>query len=184
MLTFTQLKKNMDMDMEQVNSFCKKVAEEYANSSSQFSRSYFCKYYNLTQSCYYKVLKQAVEEDLINDAAVQRMINKSIGNQKMHAKDAGSSTMVKYANMKAKRHVVQARKYATEFAYNPDISKMDLAASHGVTLKHFDELLVIAVERNIVDDNVVDAMEMRSIMNAKPGKAKITEESGDGICFN
>lgn len=180
-LNFTQIKKRMDMDITEINKFCKKVAIEYANSSYLFTRSYFCKTYNITESCFYKVLRRAVEEDLVDDETVQRMMNKAIGKQQKYAKGAGSNTVMKYADMKAKRHIVQATNYAIEFANNPDISKKQIAEKHGVTVKKLDQLLAKAIFENHVDDSVVDAIEERSIRNAKQGQEELTRSFFEGL---
>ena len=65
---------------------------------------------------------------------------------------------------------------AIDFGDNPDISKADLAASYGIVRKVLELVLVRAIEENIADDKTVDAIERRSIKNAKPENVQMTKD--------
>lgn len=180
--SFTQLKKSMTY--KQFNNLCKKITEEYATSESRFARSYYTKQYEISDSCYYKIIEYAIVTNLVNDLIVSKAMNKALNNQKAHSMNAGCSTKVKYSKMYTKRCAYIANLYNTEkikqiaidYAYTPEVSKTDLATSYGITRKIFELLLIRAVEENIVEDNVVDAMEKRSKENTTNEKIKETEE--------
>lgn len=176
---WTQLKKSMTT--EQLNRFCKKLAEQYANSESYFAMDYFCKLHNITTSCYYKVKEYAVTQNLVDDDIVNKMMRKSAGNRDMHAKDAGVATVAKFARMSEERKKNKIIQTAIEFADNPDISKKDLAVMRGITVKEYDMMLVAAIEENLVNDLVVSAMEDRSIKNAASTNVERTVEFFDGL---
>jgi len=180
--SFTKLKKTMTYD--EFNKLCKKITEEYANTEAQFARSYYCETYNISVSCYYKVLEYAVVTNLVEDVVVTKMMNKAISNQNLHKNGAGGSSIAKYARMYKKRceHIAmtfpenEVKKFATEYGDNPDISKQDFASSYGVARKVLELLLVRAIEENIADDRTVDAIELRSIKNAKQQNVEMTKE--------
>ena len=181
---FTNLKKNMSL--EQLNKFCRNISEEYAKTPYCISRTYFCNTYNITQSCYEKVKEYAIVNFLVSDSIVELMRDKAVANQQFHSEHAGTSTWEKFDRLMEIRseNLIRdiARKYAVEFAYNPDISKSDLAASHGMKLAEYERCLVMAIEENIADDNTVDAMEERSINNAaNPQKAEQTKNFFVGL---
>ena len=165
---FTNLKKNMSI--EQLDRFCKTLSEEYARTPYCVSRTHFCNTYNITQSCYERVKEYAIVNCLVSDFIVEQMRDKAIANQQFHSEYAGTSTWEKFDRLIEERNENMIKnidkRYAMEFAYNPDISKEDLAASHGMTLSTYEKCLVMAIEENIADDNTVDAMEERSIKNA------------------
>ena len=172
MYKFTQLEKKMTS--EELEKFCKKITEEYANSAAQFARSYFCKKYEITISCFYKILEKSVINNLVEDITVQKMIKKAIENQNAHKNGAGASSIIKYAKMYTKRYkyiaetmkVNDIKELAEDFANNPNISKIQFALSYGVNSKVVDYCLKRAIIQNIVDDFTVKEIETRSIANA------------------
>lgn len=180
--SFEQLKKSMLYN--EFNNFCKKMTEEYANSEAQFARTYYTTKYNISISCYYKIIEYAIVTNLVNDAVVSKAMNKAVENQKLHNRNAGCRSIIKYSKMYSQRceHIAisytndEIRKIATNFADNPDISKEDLAASYGISRKVFELVLIRAIEDNIVEDATVTAMEKRSVENAAPEKAKRTQD--------
>lgn len=176
---WTQLKKTMTP--AQLNKFCKKLAEQYANSESYFARDYFCRLYNITESCYYKAKEYAITQNLVDDDTVNKMMKKSAGNRDMHAKDSGAATVAKFARMSEERKRNKIIQAATEFADNPDISKKDLAIARGLTLREYEMMLVAAIEENLVNDQTVYAMEDRSVKNALAANVEKTLSFFDGL---
>lgn len=169
--SFGELKKQMSLD--EFNDFCQKLTKEYANSEARFSRSYLCNYYDISKDCYYKVMEFAVVMDLVTEEEFNKMLNKSVANQNMHSEGAVSSSIAKYAKMYAARceYIAlsfiddEVRRIAKDFADNPDISKKDIAKINGIPTKALDIILAKAIEQNIVDDTVVDAIQKRSLNN-------------------
>ena len=181
---FTNLKKNMSI--EQLDKFCKNLSEEYARTPYCVSRSHFCNTYNITTSCYERVKEYAIVNCLVSDLTVEQMRDKAVANQQFHSQYAGTSTWEKFERLIEERNENMikniAKRYATEFAYNPDISKEDLAVSHGMTLNSYEKCLVMAIEENIADDKTVDAMEERSYKNAPtPQRAEQTKNFFVGL---
>lgn len=182
-MSFKQLEKSL-VTYDKFNKFCKKIAEEYANSEAQFARTYFTQHYNISVKCYYAVLEHAVVTNLVEDTVVIKMMNKSVSNQNLHKNGAGGSSIAKYARMYDQRCKFIANSFtdkeikrmAIDFGDNPDISKADLAASYGISRKVLELVLIRAIEENIADDKTVDAIERRSINNAKPEKKQITKD--------
>lgn len=162
------------MSYSEFNNFCKKLTEEYANSEAQFARSYFTEHYNISETCYYKVLEHAVVTNLVEDVVVIKMMNKAVENQDLHKRGAGGSSIAKYAKLYDQRCKFIANsftdkeieKMAIEFGDNPDISKADLAASYGIARKVLELVLIRAIEENIADNKTVNAIERRSTKNA------------------
>lgn len=167
---FTQLRKSMDEEC--FASFCKKIATEYAKSEAKFARTYFTNAYNITGSCYDKVMEYAVVENLVEEVIVIKMMNKAIINQRLHGSNDGTTTRAKYARMYAKRceniaktfEKEEIRSIATDFAKSPSMTKRDFAASCGIARKVLELLLERAITENIIEDAVVDAIETRSLM--------------------
>lgn len=176
---FTQLRKSMDQ--ERFASFCKKIATEYAKSEAKFARTYFTNAYNITGSCYDKVMEYAVVENLVEEVIVIKMMNKAIANQKLHGSNDGTTTRAKYARMYAKRceniaktfEKEEIKNIATDFAKSPSMTKRDFAASCGISRKVLELLLERAITENIVEDTVVDAIETRSLMRNSGEDTKV-----------
>lgn len=167
--SFTQLQKTMSYN--EFCKFCKKVTEEYAKSEAQFARTYFCEQYNISASCYYKVLEYAVVTNLVEDAIVTKMMNKAVTNQTLHKEGAGGSSLAKYSRMYEQRceYIAttfpedEVKKLAIDFADNTNISKEDFASSYGIARKVLELILERAIENNIVEDKVFEAIKKRSL---------------------
>lgn len=180
--SFKQLKNSFATE-EEFNKFCKKLTEEYSRSEAQFARTYFTQQYNISVSCYYKILEHAIIDNLVEDVVVERMENKAAKNQSAHNESAGGSTRVKYARLKAKRYQNIAESISNEeikdaardFADNPDISKQDIASSYGWNKRVLDIILLKAIVDNIADDRTVDSIERRSVNNAESEKVQMTK---------
>ena len=173
---FVNLKKQMS-EVE-LNKFCKKIAEEYANYPAEYARSYFSEKYNVTVSCFYTILKYTVTRSLVEDVVVQKMMKKSILNQNIHKNGAGASSVIKYAILYQKRDKYIAetmqeetvKKIAEDFGSNPNISKADFAASYGISKRAIDYTLQRAILEKIANDEEVKQIEKRSIINSKKEK--------------
>ena len=98
---FTQLKKAMSE--EELRKFCKKIAEEYADSKGEYARSYFVKEYDISGSCFYKILETSIIKNWVSDETMLKMEEKAVENQKVHAETAGLSTRKHYSEMRQKR---------------------------------------------------------------------------------
>ena len=73
--SFKQLKK--EKNAEELRKFCRKMTEEYANSEAQFARSYFSEHYNISEKCFYEVIKYAIETNLVEDVVVFKAMEKA-----------------------------------------------------------------------------------------------------------
>lgn len=185
--SFSQLKK--EKEFKEFCSFCKKVTEEYANSEAQFSESYFTEHHNISQSCFRKVIKYAIETNLVEDEIVFKAMEKSAKNSESHSKGSGGRSRANYEKMYTHKCQYIAmlvpkekiEKAVIAFADNPDISKKDIATAYGWNRKTFEILLVKAIEENLVDDRTVEAIETRSINNANIEKREYTKDYFTGL---
>ena len=61
---FTTVKKEKG---DAFDSYCKKIAEQYAKSTSEFSYRYFTKEENIKRDFYYRILDRAVIKNLVDE---------------------------------------------------------------------------------------------------------------------
>lgn len=170
--SFTELKKQMSY--QSFEEFCKKIAKEYANSEAHFARSYFCEHYNISQSCFYKVLEYAAVTNLISEREFERLKNKATANQGLHKRGAGLSSQIKYSEMYVRRceyivesySTVELKQIAESFASQPNISKKEFAEKYNTSTKVLGLLLQKAIVTNVVDDETFEAIKNRSINNS------------------
>ncbi len=178
---FTQLKKAMSE--EELRKFCKKIAEEYADSKGEYARSYFVKEYDISGSCFYKILETSIIKNWVSDETMLKMEEKAVENQKVHAETAGLSTRKHYSEMRQKRQEYIISFYtekeiedlATDFANSP-LNKKEFAKQKGITsIRGLDLLLKKAIVEAIVDDIVFNDIRQRSVDNAKGDKQRVKE---------
>ena len=172
--TFTFLKKNMTK--ENFESFCRKLTKEYADSNSFFSAKYFCKQYDIAKSCFEKIKEYAVVNNLVSDDTVKAIMKKSIENQKRHCKKAGETTVEKYGRLISERKKNLEKDVINELVENPSKSKNDIAKKYSIKPSDLDVILARKIIYNEVDDDIVDALEERSINNAKKGTEMLSKK--------
>lgn len=185
--SFSRLKK--EKNFKEFCSFCKKLTEEYANSETHFSGSYFTEHYVISRKCFSEVIKYAIETNLVEDEIFFKAMKKSSKNSEAHSKGSGGRSRANYEKMYTRRcqyiamlvPTDEIKKAVVDFADNPDISKVDIATAYGWNRKTFEILLVKAIEENLVDDRIVEAIEARSINNADIEKRQITKEYFAGL---
>ena len=176
--TYSYLKKHMSLT--EFENFCKRIASLYAKSENQFSSSYFVENDNITKSCFYKVLEEAVVRNLVSDEVVNMMEKKAIFNQNANAKSAGATTLNHYARLRKKREKFimsiftddKIKELAEYFAQNPEDSKKDIAIKYGITNRKLDEFLQYAFINNIADDETCKLIEVRSLAKNSDDRAK------------
>lgn len=166
--SFRELNK---MSVADLDRFCKRIAESYANSEAKFARSYYTEHENISASCFYKVLERAIVNNLVSEKTVDKMEKKSELNQSAHAKGAGMTTREKYATLRKKRNEYiiflyfdeDIKKLAIDFANNPQITKSEFAEKYDVSIKVLDTLLKKAITENLIDDETFAKIEKRSL---------------------
>lgn len=167
--SFSKLKNSMNL-ME-FESFCRRIASQYAKSNEQYSGSYFMKTENITRECFYKILDEAVIRNLVSEEMVDKMEIKSITNQKNHAVNAGESSKKHYAMLRKKRNEyiiclysdIEIRLLAEDFAEATGETKEDFAKRYKVSIPVLDILLKKAFTENIADDITCKKIEKRSL---------------------
>lgn len=175
--SFTQIKKSMSA--KEFKSFCIPIAEKYANSNEEFARSYFMKKYDISASCFYKILETTIIYNWVSDETVKKMETKALRNQKAHAAEAGLSTRKHYAEMRQKRQEYILSLYTEEeienlaenFAYSP-LSKKEFSEAEGISVGILDKLLKKAIVELIVDDIIFNAIRQRSLENTSENQKK------------
>ena len=185
--SFKQLQE--EKKIKEFCSFCKKVTEEYANSETHFSGSYFTEHYNISRKCFGEVIKYAIETNLVEDKIFFKAMEKSSKNSEAHSRGSGGRSRANYERMYTHRcqyiamlvPTEEIKKAVVDFADNPDISKIDIATAYGWNRKIFEIFLLKAIEENLVDDRTVEAIETRSINNADIEKREYTKEYFAGL---
>lgn len=177
--SFKELSRTMTVN--EINDFCKRIAESYANSEAKFARTYYTKHENISEACFYKVLERAVILNLVSEKIVDKMERKAELNQSLHAKGAGITSKEKYAMLRKKRNEYiiflysdeEIKKLATDFANNSQITKKEFAEKYDVSINIIDTLLKKAITENLIDDETFAKIEKRSL--AKDSSLRVRE---------
>lgn len=168
------------MTTAELDKFCKRIAESYANSEARFARSYYTEHENISVSCFYKVLERAIILNLVSEKTVNKMEKKAELNQSSHARGAGETSKVKYTELRKKRNEYIIFLYsdrdiaelATDFANHPEIQKAEFADKYGVSVNVIDTLLKKSITENIINDEIFTKIEQRSLAKDSSLKAK------------
>lgn len=167
--SFKDLEKTMTKT--QIDNFCKRISESYANSEAKFARTYYTEHENISTSCFYKLLERAVVLNLVSEKIVDKMEKKAELNQLSHAKGAGMTTREKYAMLRKDRNEFiifsysdeEIKKLGIDFANNPQTTKAEFAKKYDISIKVLDTLLNKAIVESIVDDETFAKIEERSL---------------------
>lgn len=177
--SFTKLKNSMRLI--EFESYCRKIAVQYANSDGQYSSSYFMKAENISKDCFYKILDEAVIRNLVADEIVDKMETKAVLNQKRHALNAGETSQQHYAQLRKKRNEyiiflysdIEIKVLAEDFAELVNETKADFAKRNGISTAVLDTLLKKAFTENLIDDETCRKIEKRSLAKDPSKRAKI-----------
>lgn len=176
--SFRDLSKTMSA--QEMDRFCKRIAESYAKSETRFACSYYTQHENISASCFYKVLERAVVMNLVSEKTVDKMEKKSELNQCSHATGAGMTTREKYAALRKKRNEFiifsfseeEIKQLAIDFANHPEISKKEFAQKYDVSNTVIDVVLKKSITEKIVDDEIFAKIEERSLKKDSSKRAK------------
>lgn len=162
----------------ELDQFAKKIAEEYAGSGCEYSRSYFTKVYNITSDCFYQLLYRAVVRDLVTDEIVMNMRMKASRNSNLKSsQNVGTGTIaseIKYIKLISKRKwFIFLRDFPKEkkieittyFAEHYEESKEECAKKFGVSKVAFDRIMEDTLINNEVDDEIFTKIRERSLKN-------------------
>lgn len=185
--SFTQIKKSISA--KEFKSFCIQITEKYANSNEEFARSYFMKEYDISASCFYKILETAIIYNWVSDETVKKMEAKALINQKAHKAEAGLSTRKHYAEMRQKRqeYIIslytekEIEKLAVNFAYTPLKSKKKFSEEEGISVGILDKLLKKAIVELIVDDIIFNDIWDRSLENTSENQKEKVNDFFKGL---
>lgn len=176
--SFTQLKNSMTL--KEFETFCRRIATQYAKFEEQYSASYFVKAENITKGCFYKILYEAIIRNLVSEELVNMMETKSICNQKKHALNAGETTRQHYARLRKERNEyiicsytdLEIKQIAEDFTKSLEEKKTDFAKRYGIGITVLDSLLKKAFVENIADDEICKKIEKRSLSKDSSKRAK------------
>ncbi len=153
----------------QMRAFVREVAEFYANTDNGISKPYITNYYQITDSCYYKILEYAVIWGVVDDVIVKRMEEKTSYNAQLHS---GTSyrTENKYSELrKLRREYAEfpfTKKEAKEITHlfvEEKISKEDLARKFCTTRSKIDKAIYVSIELNWVKDEIYNKIKESSL---------------------
>lgn len=130
---FSDLKKNKTT--HEFNKLCAEIAREYAETNIFHAETYFTEQYDITPSCYKKIMEFSVTHYLVDDLTVDRMEEKAKANQirSCHYSKGESSTN-KYKRLRRERReycVVLMRKFSTSI-----LTVHDFVEIHGIFDAH------------------------------------------------
>ena len=153
----------------QMRAYVREVAEFYANTDNGISKPYITNYYQITDSCYYKILEYAVIWGVVDDVIVKRMEEKTSYNAQLHS---GTSyrTENKYSELrKLRREYAEfpfTKKEAKEITHlfvEEKISKEDLARKFCTTRSKIDKAIYVSIELNWVKDKIYNKIKESSL---------------------
>ena len=154
---------------KQMRAFVREVAEFYANTDNEISKPYITNYYQITDSCYYKILEYAVIWGVVDDVIVKRMEEKTSYNAQLHS---GTSyrTENKYSELrKLRREYAEfpfTKKEAKEITHlfvEEKVSKEDLARKFCTTRSKIDKAIYVSIELNWVKDEIYNKIKESSL---------------------
>lgn len=172
--TYTQLQK--EKSFEELKEFEIAVLERYATSDYVVSQKDVARDNNITPSCFKRIKEDAIIHAYISREMFEAIRNKAINKSEMRIQQSGGKCVLYYERLIKQREEflvtaiskVKIKSIAEDVANNPSKPityfkrKYDLESDHLVRL-----ILKIAILEVIVNDEIVDLIEKRSIENSK-----------------
>lgn len=172
---------------KQMRAFVREVAEFYANTDNGISKPYITNYYQITDSCYYKILEYAVIWGVVDDVIVKRMEEKTCFNARLHS---GSCyrTESKYAELRNLRKEYkrfpftkkEAKEITIAFA-KKKLTKAELAEKFCTTKSKIDKAIYVSIASNWVKDETYNKIKESSLKADSSEKTAIFFKELDSL---
>ena len=157
MKNFSELEKTKTR--MQLREYVREVANFYANTNNGINKEYITNYYKITDSCYYKILECAVIWNVVNEATVNRMEEKTCYNAQLHS-GSFRQTEEKYEKLRERRKAYKEfpftkkeAKEITNLFIEEKISKEKLAEKYCTTKPKIDKAIYVAIAENWIKDD-------------------------------
>ena len=166
---YSFLQKTMnEMELED---FCRKIATEYAKLPQRKAVTYFTEKYDITKSCFYRILNIAVKTNLVSREIIRSMEAKAIANQRSHASYAGRTSVEHYEKLRKERdeYIIKGytdmdiKEIAEDFARSTNETKLEFANKYDIGIHILNILLKKAFVEGIADDETCMAIQNRSL---------------------
>lgn len=150
------MKKLKDISKKEI----REIAEYYA--SSEVSRSYFIKKYNISSSTFYKILDKAVIEHIVSEKIANMMMNRAITNTKEKLKnDIGVNRSYLHYNdlLEKRRSFIFSKKIRIELLKefsqkDSRESKSEFCNNHFFDIELLDKILIFSTINNEIPKKV------------------------------
>lgn len=168
--TFKQLQK--EKDLQELNTFARKVTEAYATSEREYSQRNVAQDNNLTQKALRDLMDYAIITDLVSIEIAEKVLKKSIENQQRKSQEAGGSSISHHKELMKKRVnfiayfylPVEIERIASDVANNPRYSIDHFKEKYNIESgKVMKLILQRAIVENISSDRDVEKIIKRSL---------------------
>ena len=145
------------------------IATLYAEKPAEYSYQYFCEEYGISEWTFYTILDKAVVENVVDSATVIKMAKKASGNSKTKAGEgAAVRSRRHYSDLIQEREVYELPKkeaveLATRYAKRTILRK-EFLKQNFITSKLLDRTLLKVIENNWVDDDTVDRIKKKAML--------------------
>ena len=149
----------------------RRIATDYANSSLEYSRSYFCNRENITEYVFYRILHTAIERQIVDDDTAKRIARKSEKNSSKSVGGEGARlrSVQAYERSFEKRNTYvmsdsEVKEIAEAYAASL-CNQAEFKKSMGLDNRLFNYAMKRAITEGIVDEQVVLAMRRKAEYN-------------------
>lgn len=164
--TFSELQKSKSR--KEFYKFIKEFAEFYATSGAD--NHYMIANYQVTESCYYKILEASIRWNIIDDETAKILEDKVKQNSSKHGGNI-FRTQKKYEKLREEREEYkkfpftkeEAIRIAVQLTEDEDITKKDLAEWYCVAVKDIDKALYLDCVNNWIEDILFFKLKEQSI---------------------
>ncbi len=159
-----------------------KIATRYSEIPDVQAEKFFCKEYNITKSCYHRILEYAVITGSVSNNTVDKMENKACLNARAHS---GKDNRVQEHYVQLRKERIEFRKYPFFKRDEKDIATFyaqgqgsaEIAKSYGCTVKQIKLVLYkVCTTKGIISDQLFKMIKNRSLEEAEEEARKKREE--------
>ena len=150
------------------------LAESYAKSSAECSRSYYCRNADITEATFYKILHTAIEQWIVDEETARMIARKSSLNAGKGSESEAGSIQSRRAydesfKIRDSYEIPKsyAKKYAILYAYS-SYNQRNFRNFERMPTKYFNKLIKKAIIECIISDEVVATLRKKSLENNNP----------------
>jgi len=158
----------------------KEIAEEYANTTLEYTCSYFKKTYGMSRGTFYNLIEKAIIESIVDENTAFKICSKSNQNSIMKVgEQAGARADKHYIYLMLRRRQFRfskkrAKEIASEYSES-SLNKKEFCEKNAISIKLFDKTLKTSIVEGYISYKCFERLRDKAIETRKDSQQEVID---------